>query len=70
MRLETNHHADYVYEDKDGIVRDRRYKAAAKSTGVSGTAGTAEGQLNGVATTRSDDGSNTYSDEDLADQAA
>lgn len=69
MRLETNHHADYVYEDKDGIVRDKRYVAAAKAEEGGNNPGTAEGQLNGVASTRTDDGSG-FSEEDLKSQAA
>lgn len=67
MRLETNHHGDYVYEDKDGVVRDKRFNAAAAEAATE-TAGTAEGQLNGVATSARADGSG-YTEEELAGQA-
>lgn len=63
MRLETNHHGDYVYEDKDGVVRDKRYNAKAKSA-VADKAGEAEGQLNGVADQSTPDGEG-YSEEEL-----
>ena len=63
MRLETNHHGDYVYEDKDGVVRDKRYNAKAKSA-VADQAGEAEGQLNGVADQSTPDGQG-YSEEEL-----
>ena len=68
MRLETNHHGDYVYEDKDGVVHDKRYNAKAKSAAAE-AAGEAEGQLNGVADQASHDGEG-YTEEQLKSQAA
>lgn len=54
MRLETNHHAAYVYEDADGIVHDSRYEGN-EATGGTVVIGKTEGQINGVATTPSAD---------------
>lgn len=44
MRLETNHHKGYIYEDNDGIVRDKRYEKGNKASGAAeNVANTAEG---------------------------
>ena len=34
MRLETNHHKGYIYEDNDGIIRDKRYEKGNKGSGA------------------------------------
>ena len=44
MRLETNHHKGYIYEDNDGIVRDKRYERGNQGSGAAeSNANTAEG---------------------------
>lgn len=47
MRLETNHHGKYVYEDKDGIVRDTRFAKAGESDDSTNLIGVRDGQVDG-----------------------
>lgn len=57
MRLETNHHGSYVYEDKDGIVHDTRFEAAQNDSSNDTTVlkGVREGQVDGYASAPSAD---------------
>ena len=56
LRLETNHHGSYVYEDKDGVVHDTRFEAVRDNEEESVlTVGQSEGQVNGVAQSASAD---------------
>ena len=57
MRLETNHHANYIYEDADGIVHDSRFEGN-EASGSAGAVGKTEGQINGAASTASPDSGN------------
>ena len=44
MRLETNHHKGYIWEDQDGIVHDKRYEKGNKGGGAAeDNSNTAEG---------------------------
>lgn len=44
MRLETNHHKGYIWEDQDGIVHDNRYEKGNKGGGAAeDNSNTAEG---------------------------
>ena len=47
MRLETNHHGNYVYTDIDGVVHDMRYTAGANGGDEGSYVSETEGQLNG-----------------------
>lgn len=55
MRLETNHHGSYVYEDAEGVVHDQRYEDSEAPGGDTIIIGKTEGQVNGEADTPSAD---------------